>query len=387
MEISMTTKNVKIAIFATAILALIVPIALQKNVDSALDPLSEIKLKQQMLNEQTQKHFKLVEKNQELKKQADEQSNPISKSLIDSQIRENEAEISRSSQAMVEIQQSIQSYFTMSPTKVSKYREGQQILEKSDIPWYQLQVNELTQKLAIDMLPEYQNKGYEKKISQLIGPDIDFAIRYAEDDYQDWSCTGQQVECDPLVGGIKINKDLGTGCTLSLPVKQGTAWGFLTAAHCYTVGQNVYQPTSAYGKIGDVQTGDRVFGGSCDCVFITKTGSETALKSVWISSNTYTSMVSTPTLSSGNSAMMQGQVSGADWGTVTATGASRTISGTTFTNLVIFTGLAGTNGDSGAPIIEPVGGAYYGLLKGGGSTEQLVIPWSSMASNLSVTLP
>lgn len=41
-----------------------------------------------------------------------------------------------------------------------------------------------------------------------------------------------------------------------------------------------------------------------------------------------------------------------------------------------------TNGDSGAPIIEPVGGAYYGLLKGGGSTEQLAIPWSSMASNL-----
>lgn len=85
--------------------------------------------------------------------------------------------------------------------------------------------------------------------------------------------------------------------------------------------------------------------------------------------------------------MMQGQVSGADWGTVTATGASRTISGTTFTNLVIFTGLAGTNGDSGAPIIEPVGGAYYGLLKGGGSTEQLAIPWSSMVSNLSVSLP
>lgn len=216
METSMTTKNVKIAIFATAILALIVPIALQKNVDSVLDPLSEINLKQQMLNEQTQKHFKLVEKNQELKKQADQQSNPISKSLIESQIRDNEAEIAKSSQTMVEIQQNIQAYFTMSPAKVSKYREGQQILEKSNIPWYQLQVNELTQKLTIDMLPENQNKGYEKKISQLIGSDIDFEIRYAEDDYQDWSCTGQQVECDPLVGGIKINKDLGTGCTLSL---------------------------------------------------------------------------------------------------------------------------------------------------------------------------
>lgn len=385
---TMTSKNFKTALFAAAIVALIVPIALQNNAHSASDALSEVKLKQQMLNEQTTKYFDLVDQNQNLRKQADDQPNPISKSLIESKIKDNEVEINKTKQTMSEIRQNIQSYFTMSPAKVTKYREGQQILEKSDIPWYQLQVNELTQKLTINMLPEHQNKGFEKKISQLIGPDIDFEIKYAEDDYQDWTCTNQQTaDCDPLVGGIRINKDLGIGCTLSLPVKQGTAWGFLTAAHCYLVGQNIYQPTSAYGKIGEVQTGDRVFGGSCDCVFITKTGSETALKSVWLASNTYTSIVSTPTLSSGNSAMMQGQVSGADWGTVTATGATRTIGTTTFTNLVIFSGLVGAVGDSGAPLIEPVGGAYYGLLKGGDSTEQLVIPWSSMVTNLSVSLP
>lgn len=384
---TMTTKNFNAIFFAVVILSLIVPVALQKYAHAVSDPISEIKIKQQMLNEQTKKYVDLIDENQRLQHQAANQSNQISKNLIESQIRANEIEINVTKQKMEGLKQSIQSYFTMNPKRVAEYREGQKILEKSNIPWYQLQVNELTQKLTIDMLPEHQNKGYENQIAQLVGPDVDFEIRYLEDTYQDWSCTGQQVECDPLVGGIKINKDLGIGCTLSLPVKQGTAWGFLTAAHCYLVGTNIHQPTTTYNKIGQVDAGDRVFGGSCDCVFITKNGPETTRKSVWLSSNVYTSITSTPTLSSGNTAMMQGQVSGADWGTVTATGASRTINGVIFTNLVIFTGLNGAVGDSGAPIIEPVGGRYYGLLKGGGSTEQLVIPWASIASNLSVSLP
>lgn len=385
----MTTKTFKTLLFAMAFLSLIVPMALQKNTQAESDPLSEIKIAQQTLNEQTKKHIDLIAQNQNLKQIADNQSNQISKNLIISQIKSNEIEIDASKQKIENLKQSIQSHFTMDPLKVAKYRDGQRILEKSNIPWYGLAVNELTKKLTIDMLPEYQNKGYEKQISGLIGSDIVFEIRYMEDKFQDWTCTSKTVECDPLVGGIKINKDLGTGCTLSLPVKQGTVWGFLTAAHCYTVGLNIHQPTTAYNKIGQVETGDRVYGGSCDCVFITKNGPETTQKSVWLASNVYTSIVSTPTLSAGNTAMMQGQVSGADWGTVTATGATRIKDGVTFTNLVIFTGLAGTNGDSGAPLMEPVGGAYYGLLKGGSTdgSEQLVIPWASMVSNLSVTLP
>ncbi len=71
-------------------------------------------------------------------------------------------------------------------------------------------VSSITQKLTIDMIPEYKNQGYEKKIESLIGSNIEYEIRYRVDDYQDWNCTGQQVECDPLVGGIKIYNDDGT---------------------------------------------------------------------------------------------------------------------------------------------------------------------------------
>lgn len=383
----MTTKKFKTFIFGVTFLSLIAPIALQ-NVLAQSDPISDIQSTLQMLNQQTKKFVDLEAQNNDLKQQADSQSNQITKNLIMSKIRSNEIEIDASKQKMDQLRQNIQSHFNMDPAKVAKYREGQRIVEKNaNIPWFSIGVNELTQKLTIDMLPEYQNKGYEAQIAKLVGPDVVFEIRYMENTYKDWSCTSQTVECDPLVGGIKINLDAGTGCTMSLPVQKGTAWGFITAAHCYLEGTNIYQPTNAFNKIGQVDTGNRVYGGSCDCEFITKNGPESTQKSVWLSSNVYTSIVSTPTLSAGNTAMMQGQISGALWGVVQSTGQTVVVNGVTFTNLVIFTGLSGTNGDSGAPIIEPVSGRYYGLLKGGNGATELMVPWSSIATNLGVHLP
>lgn len=382
----MTTKKFKTFLFAVTFLSLIVPIALQ-NVHAQSDSMSDIQTTLQMMNQQTKKFVELEAQNQDLKHQVDSQSDQTTKNLLMSKISANEIEIDASKQKLKQLQQSIQSHFNMDPAKVARYHASQKILEKNtSIPWFGVGVNELTQKLTIDMLPEYQNKGYEEKIAKLVGPDTVFEIRYMENDYKDWSCTSQTVECDPLVGGIKINLDAGTGCTMSLPVHKGTAWGFITAAHCYTEGTNIYQPTNAFNKIGQVDTGNRHYGGSCDCDFITKNGPESTLGSVWLSSNVYTSIVSTPTLSAGNTAMMQGQVSGAIWGTVTGTGQTRVVSGVTFTDLVTFTGLTGTNGDSGAPIIEPVGGRYYGLLKGGNGVEELVVPWSDIATNLGVHL-
>jgi anti-sigma28 factor (negative regulator of flagellin synthesis) len=383
----MTTKKFRTFIFGVTLLSLMAPIALQNTLAQS-DPMSDIQSTLQTLNQQTKKFVDLESQNNDLQKQADSQSDQITKSLLTSKIRSNQIEIDASKQKIEQLQQHIQSLFNMDPAKVVKYRDGQRILEKNtSIPWYGLGVNELTQKLTVDMLPKYQNKGYEAQIAKLVGPDVAFEIRYAEDTFKDWSCTSQTVECDPLVGGIKINLDAGTGCTLSLPVQKGTAWGFITAGHCYSAGTNIYQPTNIYNKIGQVDAGNSIYGGTCDCAFITKNGPEMTQKSVWVSSNVYTTMTSTPTLSAGNSAMMQGQVSGAIWGTVTGTGQTRVVNGVTFTDLVTFTGLTGTNGDSGAPIIEPVSGRYYGLLKGGNGAEELVIPWADIASNLGVHLP
>lgn len=294
---------------------------------------------------------------------------------------------------MDSIRSKISSDFAMDPTKKAEYRIGQRILEVNQdvVPWYALKVSSITQKLTIDMAPEHKNQGYEKKIESLIGSDIEYEVQYKVNDYQDWSCTGQQVDCTTLVGGIQfLNDNSGygePGCTISLPLKQGSTWGFVTAAHCFGVGHDAKQPDAAGTSIGDVNTGDRQFGGDCDCVFVTKSGLETAVTKVWIASNVYTSITDATDLSDNDSAMMQGQVSGADWGTVDDTEQSRTIGSVTFTGLTIFTGLDGDTGDSGAPIIEPVSGTYYGLLKGGGSSEQLVIPWSNIDGNLGLVDP
>ena len=295
---------------------------------------------------------------------------------------------------MDSIRSKISSDFAMDPAKKAEYRVGQRILEANQdiVPWYSLMVSSITQKLTINMLPEYENQGYEKTIESLIGSNIEYEIQYKVDDYQDWSCTGQQVDCTSLVGGIQfLNDNAGygePGCTISLPIKQGSTWGFVTAAHCFGVGHDAKQPDAAGSSIGDVDSSsDRQFGGDCDCVFITKSGSETAYTKVWIASNVYTSITDATDLSDSDSAMMQGQVSGADWGTVDDTEQTRTINSVQFTGLTIFTGLDGDVGDSGAPIIEPVSGTYYGLLKGGDSSEQLVVPWSNIDGNLGLVDP
>lgn len=347
---------------------------------------AELEVRHQKLESLTDDFIELKELEQSIESNVSE--SPVKNSML-ANVR---AQLDTVENQMDSIRAKIASDFSMDPEKKAEYRAGQRILEKNQdtVPWYALMVSSITQKLTIDMLPKYENQGYEEKIEKLVGSDIEYEIRYRVDDYQDWDCTDQQEECNPLVGGIKIyNTELGEpGCTLSLPMKQSTQWGFVTAAHCFDVDDDAYQPDDNENIIGDVDSSsDRQFGGDCDCVFITKSGSEMTETSVWISSNTYTSIVDATDLNDSDTAMMQGQVSGADWGTVEDTEQTRTNDGVTFTGLTIFSGLDGTNGDSGAPIIEPVGGTYHGLVKGGSLSEQWVVPWSNIDGNLGLVDP
>ena len=380
----MTTTNFKMLAIATMIAAIFVPMnAMAETTSESLR--ADLVIRHQALESLTADFIELKQLKQSVETIASKSS------FKSSMLTSIQLQLESVENQMDSIRSKIASDFTMDPTKKAKYRVGQQILEANQdtIPWYALMVSSITQKITIDMLPEHQNQGYEEKIESLIGSDIEYEIRYRVDDYQDWSCTGQQVDCTTLVGGIKIYNTVKgePGCTLSLPMKQGTTWGFVTAAHCFSVGHDAYQPNTSSTIIGDVQSGDYRFGGDCDCVFITKSGSENKLTSVWLASNVYTSIVQALDLSDGSSAMMQGQVSGADWGTVEDTEATRTNKGVQFTGLTIFSGLAGAPGDSGAPIIEPVGGKYHGLLKGGSAIEQWVVPWSNIDGNLGLVDP
>lgn len=382
----MTKNNFKILAIATIVAAIFIPMNVMAETSSE-QKRADLELRHQTLESLTEQFIELKQIKQSVEEIVSEPS------IKNSMIAGIETQLESIENKMDATRSKISSDFAMDPAKKAEYRIGQRVLEanQDSIPWYALMVSSITQKLTIDMLPEYQNQGYEQKIESLIGENIEYEIRYRADTYQDWGCTGQQVECDPLVGGIKIFNDASgygaPGCTLSLSMEQGSDWGFVTAAHCFLVNHDAYQPTDSENKIGDVNTGDRHYGGDCDCVFIEQTGSESAELKVWIASNVYTSITDATDLDDNDSAMMQGQVSGADWGTVDDTEQSRTIGSITFTGLTIFTGLDGDVGDSGAPIIEPVGGTYYGLLKGGDSTEQLVIPWSNIDGNLGLVDP
>jgi len=384
----MITKNFKMLAIAAVVAIMFVPMnAMAEKTSEELR--ADLEVRHQTLESLTDNFIELRKLEQSIESTLSESS------MKSSMLAHIETQLELVENQMDLVRTKIASDFSMDPEKKAEYRVGQRILEANQdiVPWHALMVSSITQKLTIDMLPEYKNQGYKKIIENLIGSDIVYEIRYQHNEYQDWSCTGQQVECDPLVGGIKIYNDDGTiggepGCTLSLPIQQGSTWGFVTAAHCFDVGHDAYQPDDDENIIGDVDSSaDYQYGGDCDCVFITQSGSETPYTKVWIASNVYTSIVDAYDLSDSDSAMMQGQVSGADWGTVEDTEQTRTVNSVQFTGLTIFTGLDGDHGDSGSPIIEPVGGTYHGLLKAGGPSDQLVVPWSNIDGNLGLTDP
>lgn len=259
-HVVMITKNFKMLAIATIVAVIFIPMNVMAEPTSE-QLRADLEIRHQALESLTADFVELKQLKQSVEEIASESS------FKSSMLSNIEFQLESVENQMDAIRSKITSDFTMDPAKKAEYRIGQRILEANQdtVPWYALMVSSITQKLTIDMLPEYENQGYEEKIESLIGSDIDYEIRYRVNDYQDWSCTGQQVDCTTLVGGIKIlNNNSGygePGCTLSLPMKQGTTWGFVTAAHCFGVGHDAWQPNTSSTAIGDVQSGDRYFGG------------------------------------------------------------------------------------------------------------------------------
>ena len=76
--------------------------------------------------------------------------------------------------------------------------------------------------LTVVLTPGNENKGYEEIIAKYI-PDkrIDVEIEYGVvGELIEWACNDRDDECDPLRGGLQIEKDASGYCTLGLPVKQ-----------------------------------------------------------------------------------------------------------------------------------------------------------------------
>jgi len=243
-------------------------------------------------------------------------------------------------------------------------------------------------KLTILLAPGNENKGYEEIIDQYVpNKDLNVVIEYGEIKSGKWSCDSRESECDPLHGGIAIRKG-GSGttyCTLGLPVKQGTTSGYLTAGHCYSVNDDVYQPYDHWlwnWQIGDVQSGDSHNDNDCDCAFITDSNSRTNESKVWFTSSYSRTISGTQLPTDGEELDISGNTGGWYWEDVYDNNYYHSSIGT---RILIEDTMTGGPGDSGGPVIDLSDGHIVGIIEGPytiGSTDYIkVVPWSLIADS------
>lgn len=241
-------------------------------------------------------------------------------------------------------------------------------------------------KLTILLKPGNENKGYEKIINQYIPTkNLDVEIKYGEVKLTEWACNNRDDECNPLRGGLQIEKDASGYCTLGLPVKQGSTTGYLTAGHCYSVNDEAFQPYDHWlwnWQIGTVQSGDSHDDNDCDCAFIKDSNSRTNDSKVWFSSG-YSRTISDTQVPSDNEELdISGQNGGWYWEDVYDNDYYHSSIGDRI--LLDYNG-SGGGGDSGAPVIDLSDGDIVGIIEGvvtiGSTNYIVVVPWANIADS------
>jgi hypothetical protein len=181
--------------------------------------------------------------------------------------------------------------------------------------------------------------------------DIPIEIINGEVTVTDQACAYQTDDCDPIVGGIKAQGANHGPCTLGLPVqKSWIEYGFITAGHCVSNNESLYQPVNTSGtyKIGDSTSS--YYEGTCDCAYVKKTTWTTSKSQIWRSSNNYLTVTSEASSrpADGTQIVLSGMSSGFKFGEVVQGTFTITADGINW-NLVRHN-IVTQGGDSGAPV-------------------------------------
>ena len=228
-----------------------------------------------------------------------------------------------------------------------------------------------------------ENQGWESKVNEKIPDGVKSKILYESS--QDWACVDANGYCDPLRGGIGIG-EAGSdtySCTLGLPVKQNVTVGYITAGHCYSVNDVIYQPyqiglgNSILGNVSDA-----IDNANCDCAFITKNNARTDESEIWINSVLTTPITGTVLPANGATVYLSGATGG--WYTEVVVNNNANGRGGLQNIILISNNGTGGPGDSGAPVYNYIDDEFIGTLKGvADNTGQyiIVIPWAKISNS------
>ncbi len=137
-------------------------------------------------------------------------------------------------------------------------------------------------KISIDRegLTDKKIEFVEKKIRKAIDDDADITIVYA-DPIVFTSCS-QTSDCNPMQGGVKIIAEGATHCSMGYKATYDEKIGFVTAGHCMqntSSGQKVYNYNNWWEDdlLGSVIKNTLSYGTSCDCAFVEETEADESI--------------------------------------------------------------------------------------------------------------
>ena len=132
-------------------------------------------------------------------------------------------------------------------------------------------------KLLREGLTEEKIKLYVERIREIVGNDIDITILPSE--IGTFTACSQSGDCEPLQGGTKITVESGLSCSMGFKASYDGKTGFITAGHCNSgniggTGEDVGNPSASAGdKLGVVHANDFENNSWCDCIFVDATES------------------------------------------------------------------------------------------------------------------
>jgi len=391
----MTTKTTKTILFASLLVALILPFSAMNFADATNENVKTNQVDKPAMttlqNEHIAKITQYTEEQQDLLNEGSELKGKYqkdSKSVTAEELDTLQAISDRLAEIRVEaavINAESIALHAISPEELKTLVDAQKKLQASDIPVGSNGVDNMAGALAIQFPTQAEADKNTEALEELL--DVPFYTEIGIE--QNYACSTKESDCDPLQGGIQIAIETSTSgifgdCSYSIPAVRNVYWwtetGFVTAGHCFesSSGWDVMQPFGGSGKIGDLTK--RVYddNGECDCAFVKKSGSESTLFGYWDGNQLYTK--GDPSV--GSYVWAIGHDS-ADWGYVSSNTWTSTVSGIDIKNTLKLEYANTEGGDSGGIVFDyTTNSVYNGLIKGGTSTYTVAIPWSHIDAGL-----
>lgn len=280
----MTTKTTKyyalIALIAAGLVSIIIPMTM---IDAqAAEGIEKTIIKT------TERHtdIPLFNERQVLFKQYDSTTNEIQKTAIQTQLNTMNALIqswydSNMDQSKYNLAREKQSLLNQELQKLRKDLGNEEGWKK--LPYvvlgYDYVDNALDVRIDSKQFTKENIPKYTKLIRSIVGNEVNLVLGPGELE-KPIACTSRTAsECEPIKGGVEVEIDNASICSVMFKATYNSKTGFPTAGHCFIdssgnnrTGTTIQQPSSSSTDIGNKELVTINKGGTttCDCAFVSE---------------------------------------------------------------------------------------------------------------------